>query len=133
MGEARISAKMDHMSHSAVRWQKNKSFQGFHITAMARGGRQPVVQACRELILKNQGHILDFKIESDLTLDMMVELHAYDSLQLVKDFNELGWKVEVLPGSGELEACGDDLLEGTIQVCFPEAHGDLKLPPQGMA
>lgn len=102
--------------------------EDFQISIVTHGARAPAVEICKILISRNQGKIIDFDLPSDLTLSVILELHAYDGLQLMKDLNETGWKIE-LSSAMDWEECGDELLLGTLQMTFPEAHGDLILPP----
>jgi hypothetical protein len=107
--------------------------QSFFITVLAPGERQQAIQMAREQILKNQGTILDFKMPSDLSLTLSIELVAYDCLELIREMIQNGWGVDSTPKSSEFEGLGDELLQGSIHITFPEAHGDVRVSGVGIS
>jgi hypothetical protein len=74
------------------------------------------------------GDILDFKMFSNLSLNLLVELEATEVVGLAGEFEGLGWPVELEPPRETLLARAGERLEGTMLLDFPDGDGELVVP-----
>jgi hypothetical protein len=112
----------------AAYWKKVARAQDFHVRVIVREGRARAIDLGKDALLRNDGYLVDFRTFSDLSLSMIVEMEAGSVLSLLDQLEELGWDVDVAPDREVLERRADDLLEGTLQLTFPEDHGELGIP-----
>jgi len=109
-------------------WKSIARGRDFHVQAVARGRREEAIALVEETVRRRRGDLLDFKMFSNLSLNLLVELDGAAVPDLVDDLVALAWPVEVEPGREALSARGSDRLEGTVQVTFPEGDGALVIP-----
>jgi hypothetical protein len=109
-------------------WKSIARGRDFHIQAVARQRRGEAISLAEEAVQRQRGDILDFKMFSDLSLCMIVELTGGGALALLDALAALGWSAEVEPGREALAGREADRLEGTFQVTFPEGDGSLVIP-----
>jgi hypothetical protein len=100
----------------------------FRLQAVAREPRQSAVARVEALVQAQRGDILDFKMFSNLSLNLLVELEASGVTALAGALEALGWAVELAPEREALQRHGAERLEGTVQVTFPEGDGELAIP-----
>ena len=109
-------------------WKSVARGRDFRVRAVARERRETAIARAEEAVQRQRGDVLDFKMFSNLSLNMIVELSGGGVAALVDSIAALGWDVEVDPGRDALAARADDRLEGTFQVTFPEGDGELVIP-----
>jgi hypothetical protein len=109
-------------------WKSVARGRDFSVQAVARERRESAMTRAEEEVQRQRGYILDFKMFSNLSLNMIVELSGSGVLALVDSLAALGWPVEVDPDRDVLAGRAADLLEGTFQVTFPEGDGELIIP-----
>jgi len=109
-------------------WKSVARGRDFRVRAVARERRETAISRAEEAVQRQRGDVLDFKMFSNLSLAMIVELSGGGVAALVDSLAALGWGVEVDPGRDALVARADDRLEGTFQVTFPEGDGELVIP-----
>ena len=109
-------------------WKSVARGRDFRVRAVARERRETAISRAEEAVQRQRGDVLDFKMFSNLSLNMIVELSGGGVAALVDSIAALGWDVEVDPGRDALAARADDRLEGTFQVTFPEGDGELVIP-----
>ncbi len=109
-------------------WRSKARGHDFAIRTVARGGREEAIERGKDAVLRSQGDLLDFKMFSNLSLTMIVELKGSGVVALLDALAALGWSVEVEPAREAFAQRGSDLLEGTLQLTFPEGDGELVIP-----
>jgi hypothetical protein len=109
-------------------WKSVARGREFHVLAVAREPREAAIARAEGAVQRQRGDVLDCKLFSDLSLNLLVELSGAGVLALADELAALGWPVEVEPDRGALAARAADRLEGTFQVTFPEGHGELVIP-----
>lgn len=109
-------------------WKSIARGKDFHVQLVVHEGRHPAIEHAREAVLRERGDILDFKMFSNLSLAMIIELDGARLLALLESLVALGWHVEVEPGREVLARRATEQLEGTVQLTFPEGDGELELP-----
>jgi len=109
-------------------WKSVARGRNFRVQAVARGRREEAIARVEEAIQRRRGDILDFKMFSNLSLNLVVEMHGGAVPALVDELVALGWHVEVEPGREALSGREGDRLEGTLQLTFPEGDGELVIP-----
>jgi hypothetical protein len=109
-------------------WKSVARGREFRVQAVAREPRAAAIARAEEAVQRQRGDVLDFKMFSNLSLNLIVELSGDGVLALVDALAALGWAVEVQPDRAALAARGADRLEGTFQVTFPEGDGALVVP-----
>ena len=109
-------------------WRTRLGGRDFRLRAVAREPRAAAIPAAEEEVRRRRGDVLDFRMFSNLSLNLLVELDGAAVPDLVDDLVALAWPVEVEPGREALSARGSDRLEGTVQVTFPEGDGALVIP-----
>jgi hypothetical protein len=109
-------------------WKTVARGRQFHVQAVAREPREAAVARAEAAVQRQRGDVLDCKLFSDLSLNLLVELDGAGVLALADELASLGWPVEVEPGRDALAARAPDRLEGTLQVTFPEGRGELVIP-----
>ena len=107
-------------------WKTLYRGRQFRVQAVAREPRVEAVARVEAAVQRLGGFVLDFKAFSDLTLNLLAELRGPGVVALADALAALGWPVEVEPGRDALGACGDEPLEGTVQLTFPEGQGELR-------
>lgn len=100
----------------------------FRVQAVAREKRELAMARAEEAVRRARGDILDFKMFSNLSLNLVVEMSGGGVLSLVDWLVAAGWNAEVDPAREVLAARAADRLEGTFQVTFPEGDGELAIP-----
>jgi hypothetical protein len=109
-------------------WKKTARARDFRIRVVVHEGRDQAIDHGKDAVLRNQGAILDFKMFSNLSLAMIIELSGSRLLSLLDSLVELGWNVDVEPDREAIARRATDLLEGTLQMTFPEGDGELEIP-----
>ncbi len=109
-------------------WKRVARGRDFRIQAVARGGRDQAIGLARDVISASRGDILDFKMFSNLSLCLIVEVTAARVPALAAALAALGWGVEVEPDPAALAGRGGEPLQGTVQLTFPEGDGRLEIP-----
>jgi hypothetical protein len=79
-------------------------------------------------VLARRGDILDFKMFSNLSLNLLVELEAGAVVDIADELKGLGWPVDLEPPREALLARAGERLEGTLLLDFPEGDGELVIP-----
>ena len=110
------------------RWQKLYRGSGFKLRAVARESREAATARAEGAVQARRGDILDFKMFSNLALNLLVELEAAAVVGLADEFEGLGWAVELEPPRQALLARAGERLEGTVLLDFPEGDGELVIP-----
>ena len=114
-------------------WKSIARGRDFSVQAVARERRELAIARAEDAVQRQRGYILDFKMFSDLSLNMVIELSGGGVLALVDALAALGWHVDVDPDRDALAGRAADRLEGTFQVTFPEGEGDLIIPVPAVA
>jgi hypothetical protein len=109
-------------------WKSIARGRAFSVRAVARGRRDEAIARVEEAVQRRRGDILDFKMFSNVSLNLLVELDGSAVAALLDELAALGWPVEVEPGREALSARGGERLGGTLQVTFPEGDGELVIP-----
>jgi hypothetical protein len=109
-------------------WKSMARGRDFRVQAVARERRELAIARAEEAVQRQRGDILDFKMFSNLSLNMVIEMSGGGVLALIDSLAALGWHVEVDPDRDALAGCASDRLEGTFQVTFPESDGELVIP-----
>jgi hypothetical protein len=109
-------------------WKSIARGRDFHLRAVARRPRAEAIAAVEEAVQRRRGDILDLKLFSNVSLNLLVELDGSGLAGLVDELAALGWPVEVEPDREALAGRTVDRLEGTLQVTFPEGDGELAIP-----
>ena len=109
-------------------WKSVARGRSFRVEAVTRERRELAIARVEEAVRRQGGDILDFKMFSNLSLSLMVEMAGGGVVALVDSLGALGWQVEVDPGRDALAAGAAGRLEGTVQVTFPEGDGELVIP-----
>ena len=106
-------------------WESIRPGQDFHVHAVAGEPRLSAIPRAEQEVQRHGGDILDFKMFSDLSLNLLVELNGAGVGALIESLTAQGWHVEVEPTPDVLAARAANRLQGTFEVTFPEGHGDL--------
>lgn len=109
-------------------WKAIGRGRQFSVRAVAREPRTAAISRVESLIQAQRGDILDFKMFSDVSVNMLVEMGGAAVAGLVDALAGLGWPTELEPRRDEVSARLDERLEGTVQVTFPEGEGALRHP-----
>ncbi|MFT3914175.1 MAG: hypothetical protein QM704_08650 [Anaeromyxobacteraceae bacterium] len=110
-------------------WRKVSRGRGFTVEAVAREPRDAAIPRVEAAVQAQRGFVLDFKLFSDLSLAMIVELDGPGVAALVDALRALGWPADVSPPRDELAALpAGATVEGTVQVTFPEGKGEHVIP-----
>src|SRR5512139_2786168 len=109
-------------------WKSVARGRGFGVRAVARARRDEAIALVEAAVQRRRGDLLDFKMFSNVSLNLVVELDAGAVAGLVEELAALGWPVEVEPGREALAGRAGERLEGTLQVTFPEGDGELVIP-----
>ena len=109
-------------------WKSIARGRHFRVQAVARERRELAIARAEDAVRLHGGDILDFKMFSNLSLSLIVEMTGGGVAALVDSLASRGWQVEVDPGREALAARAGDRLEGTLQVTFPEGDGELAIP-----
>jgi hypothetical protein len=109
-------------------WKVVARGRDFRIQAIAREGRGAAIARAEAEVQRQHGDILDFRMFSNLSLNLLVEMTGGGVLALADALAAAGWGVGVDPGKDSLAERAADRLEGTLQVTFPEGDGELVIP-----
>ncbi len=109
-------------------WKSVAPGRDFSVNAVAREPRDLAIARAKEAVQQQRGDVLDFKMFSNLSLAMIVELSGDGVLALLDALAAPGWHVDVAPDRAALAGRAADRLQGTIQVTFPEGDGELVIP-----
>ena len=109
-------------------WRTIYRGRHFHLQAVAREPREAAITRAEALVQARRGDLLDFKMFSNVSLNLLVELPASEVLTLADDLAALGWSPDLDVPREALAARGGERLEGTFQVAFPEGDGELVIP-----
>lgn len=109
-------------------WRSIEKGHHFRLRAVAREPRQAAMARAEALVQAHRGDLLDFKMFSNLSLNLLVELPAEALVALADDLAALGWPVELEPQRQSLLARAGERLEGTFLLDFPEGDGELAIP-----
>ena len=109
-------------------WKSVARGRHFHVQAVAREPRDRAMARVEAEIQRLRGDLLDFKMFSNLSTNLIVELPGDGVLALVDLLAGLGWAVELEPERARLAEAGGARLEGTVQLTFPEGDGELVIP-----
>lgn len=108
-------------------WKRVARGREFHVQAVAREPRDAAISRTEALVQRHGGDVLDFKMFSDLSINLIVEATGAGVARIVDDLVALGWSVELEPTLELLRVREADRLEGTLQLTFPQGSGDLKV------
>jgi hypothetical protein len=109
-------------------WRTLYRGRGFKLSAVAREPRADATARAEAAVQARRGDILDFKMFSNLALNLLVELEAAAVVGLADELQGLGWPVELEPPREALLARAGQRLEGTVLLDFPEGDGELVIP-----
>jgi hypothetical protein len=109
-------------------WRSIARGRDFSVHAVARERRDLAIPRSEDAVQRQGGFVLDFKMFSNVSLNLLVELTGAGVLALVEALTGLGWTVEVQPDPAALAGRAAERLEGTFQVTFPEGDGELVIP-----
>lgn len=110
-------------------WRSIARGRQFSVRAVAREPRDRAIPRVEAAVQAQGGFVLDFKMFSDVSLNLIVELSAPGVVALVDGLAGLGWPVEVEPAREALAAQpAGGTIEGTVQVTFPEGKGEHVIP-----
>ncbi len=109
-------------------WRSIEKGRHFHLRTVAREPRERAISRVEGLVQAQRGDVLDFKMFSNLSLNLLVELPAAAVAAVADDLAALGWPVELDPPRPALLARGTERIEGTLLVEFPEGDGELVIP-----
>lgn len=110
-------------------WRKVSRGRGFTVETVAREPRDAAIPRLEAAVQAQRGFVLDFKMFSDLSLAMIVELDGPGVAALVESLRALGWPADVAPPPEALAARpSGGTIEGTVQVTFPEGKGEHVIP-----
>jgi hypothetical protein len=109
-------------------WKSVARGRDFRVQAVAGERRDSAIARAQEEIQRHRGDVLDFKMFSNLSLNVIVEMSGAGVAALVEALEASGWSVEVEPDREALAVRAADRLEGTLQVTFPEGDGELRIP-----
>jgi hypothetical protein len=109
-------------------WKKIERARDFHVRVVVREPRDTAIEHGKDAVHLSHGDILDFKMFSNLSLSMIIELSGGQLIGLLDSLGARGWGVEVEPGREAVARRADDTLEGTLQLTFPEGDGELRIP-----
>lgn len=106
-------------------WKARAGGRELSIRAIAREPRVSAIPRAEDAVHRHGGDVLDFKMFSNVSLNLLVELDGAGAVALADGLASLGWHVELDPDRAALASRARDRLEGTFQVTFPEGDGDL--------
>lgn len=109
-------------------WRTLYRGRGFMLRTVAREPRVAATTRAEAAVQARRGDILDFKMFSNLALNLLVELDAAQVAGLADELEGLGWPVELEPPRQALLARAGERLEGTVLLDFPEGDGELVIP-----
>jgi len=109
-------------------WKSRLGGRDFRVQAVARERRELAIAAAEEEVRRRRGDVLDFRMFSNLSLNLLVEMAGEEVAALGDALRARGWHVELEPDREALAARGRDRLEGSFQVTFPEGDGELAVP-----
>jgi hypothetical protein len=109
-------------------WKRVARARDFRIRVVVHERRDQAIDRGKDAISRSHGGILDFKMFSNLSLSMIIEVNGSRVLSLLDSLVALGWHVDVEPDREALGRLATDLLEGTLQMTFPEGDGELEIP-----
>jgi hypothetical protein len=108
-------------------WKKVERGRDFHVRVVVHEPRDTAIDHGQDAIHRSHGDILDFKMFSNLSLSLIVELSGSQLLSLLDSLAALGWDVEIDPGREVVARRATDPLEGTFQMTFPDGDGELRV------
>ena len=108
-------------------WKRVARGREFHVQSVAREPRDRAISRAEALVQRHGGDVLDFKIFSNLSINLIVEATGAAVVAIVDALSTLGWCTEVEPERVLLLQRAADRLEGTLQITFPEGDGELKV------
>lgn len=108
-------------------WKRVARGREFHVQAIAREAREAAISRTESLVQRHGGDVLDFKMFSNLSINLIVELTGAGVVAVVDGLQSLGWNVDLEPTRELLLGRAADRLEGTLQLTFPEGDGALKV------
>jgi len=73
------------------------------------------------------GDVLDFKMFSNLSLTLIVELPGSGLISLLDALVAQKWSVDCEPDRDAIGQRMSELLEGTVQLTFPAGDGELRI------
>jgi hypothetical protein len=109
-------------------WRTLHRGGGFRLRVVARETRTAATARVEGAVQARRGDILDFKMFSNLSLNLLVELEATAVVGLTDELEGLGWPVELEPPREALVARAGERLEGTLLLDFPDGDGELVIP-----
>jgi hypothetical protein len=109
-------------------WRNRYRGRGFKLRVAAREPRAAATSRAEGAVQARRGDILDFKMFSNLSLNILVELEAAAVVGLADEFEGLGWPVDLEPPRATLLARAGERLEGTVLLDFPDGDGELVIP-----
>jgi hypothetical protein len=108
-------------------WKRVARGREFHVQAIAREVREAAISRTEALVQRHGGDVLDFKMFSNLSINLIVEATGAGVVAVVDGLQALGWYVDLEPTRELLLERAADRLEGTLQLTFPEGDGALKV------
>jgi hypothetical protein len=109
-------------------WRTRYRGRGFKLRVVARETRAAATSRAGGAVHARRGDILDFKMFSNVSLNLLVELDAALVVGLADELEGLGWPVDLEPPREVLLARTGERLEGTLLLDFPDGDGELVIP-----
>lgn len=104
------------------------------LSAVTRADRHRMIEAAKDAIGAGGGWILDFRLFSNLSINIVFELPSGRAADLLARLDALDWKFDE-DGRNELLACierGTEVVShdigGTLQITFIHDEPDLHIP-----
>lgn len=109
-------------------WKKKARAKDFRISIITPEERHHAIERCQSIIDSNHGDILDFKMFSNMSLNMIVELPTNNIQALIDSLKNVGWKVDYDLEKNLKTSKDEENLEGTLVLMFSHADGELRIP-----
>ena len=105
--------------------------QNFQMNGVPQIARDEAIDVAKNLLREHHANILDFKMLSDLSLSMIVEINASQILPLATSLIANGWRLQCEPPLetfSSQDSRQTNAIEGTFQMTFKDGTGELKIP-----
>jgi hypothetical protein len=98
----------------------------FRLEVYAYGERNQIIEKCRSSLASNGGDLLDFKMFSDMLMNLIIEIPVKNISKLESSLESLNWKTDLKLGEGILSNDSISLIQGTMSVTFASGTGERK-------